>query len=341
MTNMKKSILLGACVGLLGLSSFASATTTLHVATWLPPTSAQNAVVWPTWKKWVENATQGRVKVVIENYTGAPKTIFDAVEDGVYDVGFTVNTYLPGRFKLTSVAEIPGEITSAEAGSVALWRTYDKYFKPAKEFQGLELLALFVHGPGQLQTAFPVNSLDDLKGKKMRVGGGLVNELAARLEVTPISAPAPKSYELMQQGVVDGTFLPAEQQMTLRLSEVSTDLTLFPKGLYTTAFSIVMNEDTFADLSKKDREAIMSVSGEKLSKLAGTAWGEADKEGIQAAVKDGVNVVHLSKDDPRVTDLNKVVEGMDQMWIDSVADRKIDAKAALDYFRENMNALSQ
>ncbi|MEL0637514.1 TRAP transporter substrate-binding protein [Marinomonas sp. TI.3.20] len=341
MINLKKSLLSGLCVGLLSVSGAASATTTLHVATWLPPTSAQNAVVWPTWKKWVETATEGRVKVDIENYTGAPKTIFDAVEDGVYDVGFSVNAYLPGRFKLASVSEIPGEITSAEAGSVALWRTYEAFFKPAKEFQGLQLLALFVHGPGQLQTKFPVNSLADLKGKKMRVGGGLVNELAARLQVTPISAPATKSYELMQQGVVDGTFLPAEQQKTLRLSEVSTNLTLFPKGLYTTAFSIVMNEDTFDSLSKKDQDAIMSVSGEKLSKLAGAAWGEADKEGIAAAKASGVNVVYLAKDDPRVINVHKLEEGMDQTWIESVADRKVDAKGALAYFRKNMNELSQ
>ena len=341
MINFKKSLLSGLCIGLLSVSGVASATTTLHVATWLPPSNPQNAIVWPTWKKWVETATEGRVKVDIENYTGAPKTIFDAVEDGVYDVGFSVNAYIPGRFKLTSVAEIPGEITSAESGSVALWRTYEAFFKPAQEFRGLHLLALFVHGPGQLHTKFPVNTLADLKGKKMRVGGGLVNELAARLQVTPISAPAPKSYELMQQGVVDGTFLPAEEQMTLRLSEVSTNLTLFPRGLYTTAFSIVMNEDTFDSLSKKDQAAIMSVSGEKLSRLAGATWGDADKDGIQAAKANGVNVVYLSKDDPRVKNVHKLEEGMDQTWIESVSDRNVDAKAALAYFRKNVDELSK
>ena len=85
----------------------------------------------------------------------------------MYDVGFSVNAYLPGRFPLTSVAEIPGEITDAETGSVALWRTYENYFESAGEYNGLQLLALFVHGPGQLHTKFPVNSLEDLKGKNI------------------------------------------------------------------------------------------------------------------------------------------------------------------------------
>jgi TRAP-type C4-dicarboxylate transport system substrate-binding protein len=314
-----------------------SAETTIRVATWLPPTNPQNETVWPMWEKWVEDATEGRVDVVIENYTGHPKTIFDAVEDGVYDAGFTVNAYVPGRFKLSGIAEIPGEITDAENGSVALWKTYKEYFEPAGEYDGLQLLALFIHGPGQLHTKFPVNSLDDLKGKKMRLGGGLINDLAELLEVTPVGAPATKSYEMMQQGVVDGTFLPAQEQKFFRLSEISTDLTLFPKGLYSTAFSIVMNEDVFADLSQKDQDAIMNVSGERLSRLAGAAWGKADADGILEAKQQGVNVVILSEDDQRVKDLNVLSKGLDQLWIDSVADRDIDANAALAAFRKHVD----
>lgn len=338
MMNFKKSLLCVTAGAVLSLSATA-AETTLRVATWLPPTNPQNATVWPTWKKWVEEATEGRVEVVIENYTGHPKTIYDAVEDGIYDVGFSVEAYLPGRFKLSGVAEIPGEITDAETGSVALWRTYKDYFEAADEYEGLHLLGLFVHGPGQLHTKFPVNSLDDLKGKKMRIGGGLINDLAERLEVTPVSAPSPKSYEMMQQGVVDGTFLPAQEQKFFRLSEVSTDLTLFPKGLYTTAFSIVMNPEVFEDLSKEDQQAIMSVSGERLSQLAGAAWGKADDNGILEAKEKGVNVVFLAENDQRVKDLNKLAEGIDQLWINSVADRDVDAKAALADFRKYVNEI--
>jgi TRAP-type C4-dicarboxylate transport system substrate-binding protein len=333
MMNFKNSLL---CVSLGAALSFSAmaAETTLRVATWLPPTNPQNATVWPTWKKWVEEATDGRVEVIIENYTGHPKTIFDAVEDGVYDIGFSVSAYIPGRFKLTSVAEIPGEITDAETGSVALWRTYKEYFEPAGEYDGLQVLALFVHGPGQLQTKFPVNSLEDLKGKKMRIGGGLINDLAERLEVTPVSAPSGKSYEMMQQGVVDGTFLPAQEQKFFRLAEISTDLVLFPKGLYSTTFSVVMNQDVFDDLSEQDQKAIMEVSGEKLSRLSGKAWGQADQDGIDEAKANGVNVLYLAEDDQRVIDLNKAAEGMDDHWIESVSDRDVDAKAALAAFRK-------
>jgi hypothetical protein len=52
-------------------------------------------------------------------------------------------------------------------------------------------------------------------------------------------------------------------------------------------------------------------------------------------------VVYLSKDDAIVKDMDKLEVGIYQAWIDSVSDRKVDAKAALAYFRKNVSELSQ
>lgn len=312
----------------------AFATTTLRVATWLPPTHPQNTKVWPTWAKWVEKATEGRVKVKLEYGMGSPKTMFSLVEDNVADVSFGVNGYLPGRFLLPALAEIPGESPDAELSSVALWKVYKEYFEQAHEFDGLKVLGMFVHGPGQLHSNFPVNSLDDLKNRKIRVGGGVVNELAKRLDVTPVGAPATKVYEMMQQGVAEGVFLPLEEQKYMRLNEVTKYVTLFPKGMYTTAFSIFMNPDVFDSLSEQDQKAIMSVSGAKLSQLAGQVWGASDVEGYRAAQAAGLTITKLTADDPRVIQFNKAIKGMDEQWIESVASRKVDARGALKRFRE-------
>jgi len=258
------------------------------------------------------------------------------VEDGVIDASFSVNGYLPGRFKLTTLCEIPGETPDAEQGSVALWKTYQEYLEPAGEFDGLKVLGMFVHGPGQLHTTFPVNSLSELKSRKIRVGGGIVNELASRLEVTPVSAPATKVYEMMQQGVVNGVFLPAMEQKYLRLNEVTSHLTLFPGGMYNTAFTIFMNPDVFDSLSEEDQQAIMSVSGKKLSRLAGKAWADADQAGLEAAAQNGVEITRLKDGDVLVEELHEAAAGMDQQWLDSVTDMPVDAAAALEYYRSQV-----
>jgi TRAP-type C4-dicarboxylate transport system substrate-binding protein len=326
--------LLACAAGLFFSMSAYAAETTLRVATWLPPTNPQNETVWPTWAKWVEEATEGRVNVIIENYNGHPRTLFTAVEDGIVDASFSVNAYLSGRCMLPGIAEIPGEVGDAESGSVALWQVYKEYFEPANEYEGLQVLGMFVHGPGQLHTRFPVQSLNDLKGRKMRIGGGQVSVLAERMEVSPVGAPAPKSYEMMQQGVVDGTFLPPLDQKFLRIHEVSSQLTLFPTGLYNTAFTIFMNPDVFEQLSSEDQAAIMSVSGERLSRLAGQAWGAADQDGIDEATRNGVDVVAVSANDRLALELKELSRGLDQLWVESVAVRNIDAAGALQRFRD-------
>jgi len=330
MIKITKKLIFLVLATCLSVNAFAQ---TLKVATWLPPSSPQNDIVWPTWAKWVEEATEGRVKVDLEYGLGHPKSFFNLVEDGVADVAFTVDGYVPGRFVLSQMAEIPGETYEPEIASVALWRVYKKYFEAANEFEGLKVLAKFVHGPGQLHTKFPVTSLEALKGKKIRVGGGVVNDLAQRLELTTIGAPAPKVYEMMQQGVVDGVLFPVSEQKYLRLSEVSSHITVFPEGMFSTSFTIFMNPEVFEGLSDKDQKAVMSVSGEKLSRLAGKAWGDADKVGYAHAKEKGIVITRLDANDPMNTGLKAVAKGMDEEWIQRAAKTGVDTRAALDMYR--------
>ncbi len=309
------------------VSNAASAAQTLRVASWLPPTHPQNAVVLPTWGKWIEEATGGRVTLKIEYGMGHPKTMFELVEDGVVDASWSFHGYVPGRFALTQIVEQPLLGVSAEAASVAHWRVHNKFLAGANEHDGLVLAALFTHGPGQIHSVDPVGSLADLKGKKIRLGGGVQGELGHRLGVTPVGAPAPKVYEMLQQGVIDGVFLPMAEQKMLRLKEVATNVVALPGGMYLGSFSIFLSPDFMDSLSPEDQQAILSVSGEKLSALAGQAWDEGDIEGLKAAKASGVNVLEPVAGDAITVEFEKLTEGMDQKWLASVADRLGQAEA--------------
>lgn len=317
----------------LAMSGSALAATTLHVGTWLPPTNPQNAEVWPTWAKWVEEATEGRVKVEIEHDLGHPKTMFQLVEDGVVDAGFSYHGYVPGRFQLPQIVEQPGLGVGAEAASVALWRVYNKYFMDSGEFEGLTLIGMFTHGPGYIHSIEPITSFDQIKGKKIRIGGGVQSELGERMDVTPVSAPAPKVYEMMQQGVIDGAFLPMGEQKTLRLNEVAPNVTMLPGGMYLGSFSMFISPYFLDQLEPRDRKAIMSVSGEKLSALAGRAWDAIDDEGLKAAEEAGVNIIRVEEEDQMAQDFQKLIQGMDEKWIENVSDRAPNAQQALEELR--------
>ncbi|MEP0494731.1 MAG: C4-dicarboxylate ABC transporter substrate-binding protein, partial [Paraglaciecola sp.] len=59
-------ILITALFLSLVFTSLAHAQTTMYVASWLPPSHPQNTVVLATWGKWIEEATNGEVKLKIE-----------------------------------------------------------------------------------------------------------------------------------------------------------------------------------------------------------------------------------------------------------------------------------
>lgn len=315
----------------------AQAQTVITMGTWLSPNHPQNAKVFAEWKEQLEAASDGRMTLELEYHNGHPKAIFDLVEDGTYDAGWSFHGYIPGRFRLTELAELPGVGAGAEAASVAYWRTQEKYLAGAEEHDGLKLLGLFTHGPGQIQMTNPIESMADLEGKKIRVGGGIQSILAERMGITAVPAPGSKVYEILQQGVADGVFMPMGEQSTLRLSEVAKNVYTLPGGMYLGSFGIFMGQEFFDELDAADQEALMSVSGESLSRLAGKQWEANDADGLAAAQAAGNNVVQVSDED--LAAFEQITADLDASFAEKVSDTGIDIKAAMEFYRSTARDL--
>lgn len=313
------------------------AQTTITMGTWLSPKHPQNAKVLAEWKQQLEAASDGRLTLELEYHNGHPKAIFDLVEDGTYDAGWSFHGYVPGRFRLTELAELPGVGAGAEAASVAYWRTYEQYLAGANEHDGLKVLGLFTHGPGQIHMTKPIDSLADMEGKKIRVGGGIQSILAERMGITAVPAPGSKVYEILQQGVADGVFMPIGEQSTLRLSEVAKHVYTLPGGMYLGSFGIFMSQEFFDELDAADQEALMSVAGENLSRLAGKQWEANDDDGLAAAKSAGNDVVEVSADD--LAAFEQITADLDGEFVKKVGDTGIDINAALDFYRNTAREL--
>lgn len=301
------------------------------IGTWLPPTHPMNAEVLDTWKRWIEEETGGRLNVRIEYHSGHPKELFDAVEDGTYHAGWTFHGYVPGRFKLTKIAELPLLNAGPEAASVAHWRVHNSHLAGADEHAGLEVAAFFTHGPGQIMMREPIGGIADMRGKKIRVGGGIQGEIAKRMGVAVVPAPGSKVYEILSTGVADGVFMPVGEQKTLRLAEVARHVFLLPEGMYLGSFSIFLNPGFMAGLSDEDRAGVWAASGERLSAMAGRIWDDNDRNGLAAAREAGNRVVEAPDSERQA--FRDLARGMDEAWIEEVSDRGVDAKAALEEFR--------
>ena len=337
MKIIRTSLATAAAALLLALGAgTAVAQTTLTMSSWVGPTHLLTRDVLGGWAAAVEKATQGRVKfqMLTKHPSAAPGT-FDAVRDGLVDVSYVTASYTPARHPLPLVAELPGAGATAEINSVAFSRVHWKYLQAANEYKGVKLLGVFTHGPGQMFTVKkPINAVADLAGMKIRSGGGISEASAKALGASPLVKPAPESYELLSSGVADGTFFPSESIKSFNLDKVVKFATLFPGGFYSSSFGFFMNEDKWNKLSKQDQDAIQSVSGEALARLAGKAWDAADKIGQETLKAAGATISEASP--AFVAEVRTRTEPLVQEWIKSANAKGVDGAKVVAEFREEL-----
>lgn len=330
---MKKILRVAATVTAALLATTANAETRLTMSSWLPSGHPLVKDVMQPWIKSVEAATEGRVKIVmLPSALGHPKVHYDIAREGQADITYGGHAYTPGRFKLYKMVEFPFGGDSAEGTSVAYWNVYNDYLKQAGEHKDVKLLGLFTHGPGHIHNSKrTVQSAEDMKGLKLRVGGGVASDLSTALGSISIQKPSSSSYELVSSGVADGTLFPHESVVSFNIVDKLTHTTLIPGGTHNFSFYLVMNRDRFADLPEEDQKAIESVSGEAFARLAGQMWDAQDAKGL-AAIKANGNEI-ITANEAFLTEIRNASAPMVAEWLKTAEEMGVDGKAALEAFR--------
>ena len=318
----------------------ASAQTVWRFSNWVPPTHPLTVEVFNVWAKNVETATKGRVKITFVSALGNPPSHFDLVKDGVADVAMSVNSYTANRFSLSEGVELPFLAPDGMSSCIAYWKTYEKFFKKADEYKGVHLAGIWTHGPAHIFTRDKkLATIADLDGLKMRVPGGIVNEMAKRLGTVPVFAPASQAYDVLSKGVADGIFFPTESVYNFKIGPVIKQALEIPNGLYRTAHYLIINQAKWDALSAEDKKAIDSVSGEAIAKLAGAMWDKADADGRAALIKLGTTFTTASPEMMKA--LHGKLDSMTQEWIDKASKKGVDGKAALAYYIEQVKAAAK
>lgn len=317
----------------------AQAQVVLNTSNWLPPNHVMTAGIMVPLCADMEKVTSGRVKcnILAKPLTGPVQT-FDAVRAGVADFAYIVDGYTRGRFVLSQIAEFPFLGNTAETVSLAYHRTFKKYLEKADEHKGVKLVGVFTHGPGQLFTKDAINSAEDLRGKKIRTGGGLVNDIINGLGATGMFKSAPETYELMAAGIIDGFIFVKETPKSLNLIPLFKYWIEFPTGLYNVTWSVIMNPQKWAQISKADQAALEKLFGENLARRAGQAWDNADKAGVEAMMAGGIKRIPASPE--LVAAAKKIEAPLEAKWVDSAKARGIDGAAALKALREEIERIS-
>lgn len=327
--------LVAAAVLSLGFGGVASAqevTLTLHQ--FLPPQANVPKLILDVWADNVEEASEGRIKIdrfPSMQLGGRPPELMDQAIDGVADVVWTVVGYTPGRFPQTEVFELPFMMTNARAASRAYWEMFETHMKDT-DFQDVEILGTWVHGPGIIHSNREVRTPADMEGMKIRGGSRLVNSLLEKVGAAPVGMPVPAVPEGLSKGVIDGTTIPWEVTTALKIPELVDNHTEFTgNALYVLTFVLAMNKDRYDSLPDDLRQIIDDNSGLEFSVFAGGVMEDNDAPARQLAADRGNTIVTLTADEAQ--EWRDVAAPIYDEWVAEMSEKGIDGQALIDEAR--------
>lgn len=286
---------------------------TIKLETYAGPKHAMNTDAWPEFIKQIKAVSGGKLRVRMTYPPINPRDLLDRVRNGIADMAWITHGYTTGRFVLTDMAELPGGGGNAEQTSKAYWRIYTKHFMKYNEHKGVVLLGLFTHGPGMLHTSTPLKTIADIKGLKVRTGGGTQSRIAQRLGLVTVSAPVTKAHEILSRGVAKGIFFSIETIYSFRLGKAVKYHYSYPGNLYTSSFAVVMNKRAYDKLGKAKQAMLWKVAGENLSGMIGSVWDGADKKAVKGLGAAGNTITAF--DANTSAEIKKRLADMDAEWI--------------------------
>ena len=236
----------------------------------MSPAGSDNSKFFNDWARKVEADAGAGLTIEVKDGVATLATLQNVVErvqQDVAQIGWTVHSFYPGRFRLSEVSGLPFVADESEKASVALWRLW-KAGLLNSEYQDMVPLWFGRSGNSYLHFAKPPKSIDNLEGVKIRVGGENDVIMVKALGMSPQSIPSQDMYVALQRGTVDATVTTFAGFPPYKLHEVLNYHFLAPLG--STSFVHFMSRKKFDSLPANVRAAIEKNSGEGASR----AWGQ-------------------------------------------------------------------
>jgi TRAP-type transport system periplasmic protein len=269
------------------------------------------------YKRYIEEVNKrGKGKVEIK-LLGGPEVVaafeqFRALRSGIADMTHTAGGYFVGETIEGAVMDLldPTDFGKYLKGLRGT-RAADIMNQAYREKSQMRFLGLMVGGTGfRFLMTKPVTSLDDLRGKRIRVFGTQGAKAVQFLGGSPQTIPANELYPALQRGVVDGALRAPDDAWSFGERDVykgmlDTPLQLAPGG----AFIAVRVWDTMP----ADVQQLLSAVAVELEPQVLDYFAKADAEAIQSLKANGMKVAAVSEAERR-----RLAEARSIYWDDLV-----------------------
>lgn len=303
---LKGSVAVGGAAAVFGAASQMGApyigTAKAKTTTWKIQTSWWNGVQgWPYFEKWCKTIiekTGGELE--LKPFAGGAAVgtfeMLEATRSGVLDAMNWWTLYGAGRLPATVFLSSyplglrnPHEFDTFFYGMGGLEITRELYAK-----LGLFYVAPIHMGPNIIHSKTPLRTIEDFKGKKMRVPGGLVAELFTAAGAKTTLLPGSEIYPAMEKGTIDVTDVVGPAiNWDMGLGQVAKYISMGPPGFMSIyqpvdVMDFTVNMDRWNALSPQMKQffemechVYSDMHHAFIQKLDFDAWDKFTKAGVK------------------------------------------------------------
>ncbi len=294
-----KTLAIAATVGSLALASHAQARD-LRLAPGVPPAHPAHTPLYTDFVDLLQSESEGRLGGrILGTEVASLGNMRNAIRSGLVEAGLLLPAYFPADLPEINLV---GDMALLGTNSYAMAGAMTEYIATCEacqeELKRLGIVYTSSHSTDtyQILTTTPVETAEDLRGLRLRVGGPQYSRWAEAMGATPASIPVGETFESLSQGVIDGTVASIADIISFRLEDVISHVTMHDLGTFHSTISHAVGQSAWQALSPEDREAL-AIASTKASALAIQRWAyEMIDESKALAEEHGIEIIEPSAD---------------------------------------------
>jgi len=230
--------------------------------------------------------------------------LFDAVEHGVLEAMNPFTLYWAGRmpasvffssYPLGPRNPHEWDVFYYALGGLELARS--EFAK-----HGMYYVGPIQHGPNIIHSKVPIRSIDDFKGRKMRVPGGMVAELFSGAGAKTTLLPGSEIFPALEKGTIDvADFVGPAINYALGFHQVTKYISMGPPGYMSIYQPVDLQDLTVGmkvwDKLSKEMKIFVEMEIHVFSDMHHAGIQKADQEAWKKFEKAGTVVTRLTEDD--------------------------------------------
>lgn len=224
------------------------------------------------------------------------------LRDGIADIGVVLPPYYPSEFPESNLAANMSMLSTSGTpvkapGAAMVGVMMDYIFNCTDCQQGyadkeLVYMGALSSSTFDLLCRDEVTSIDDLKGRKIRVGAANFGRLVEHFGGVQVAIPANEMYEALAQGVADCITNSVSDLTGYQMADVTKYALLnFPGGVYSGVDPQNINKNVWADLTTEQRKVILEASAKGSAAATAEYYLDAQRN-IESGPGKGVTIAN-------------------------------------------------